>query len=147
MWFKLSGLHPFDKMVIIHWVKNWLKTERQAVSSWNTNPWCNFCDSQWELIYCNKWHPKTSEISTSPEIAVGTHFHAQHDTNTILWNLPVDEEASLSLLPSLASLLLGSTVQPENTYSYILIVKGQVWQSQKRISINTNQSYHQRSSA
>ena len=25
---KLSGLHPFDNMVIIHWVKNLSKTER-----------------------------------------------------------------------------------------------------------------------
>ena len=58
--------------------------------------------------------------------------------------LPADGETSWSLLPSLVSLLSGSTVQPENTYSRILKVTGQVWESQKRISINTNQSYHQR---
>ena len=33
------------------------------------------------------------------------------------------------------SLLSGSTVQPEHTYSRILKVTGQVWESQKRISI------------
>ena len=36
-----------------------------------------FCDPHWELICCSKWYPGTSEISTPPEIAVGTHFHAQ----------------------------------------------------------------------
>ena len=48
--------------------------------------------------------------------------------------------------PSLVSLLSDGTVQPENTYSCILKVTGQVWQCQKRISINTNCSYHQCSS-
>ena len=42
--------------------------------------------------------------------------------------------------------LLSGTVQPENTYFCILKVTGQVWESQKRISINTNHSYHQHSS-
>ena len=60
--------------------------------------------------------------------------------------LPADGEAFWSLLPSLVSLLSGGTVQPENTYSSILKVTGQVWESQKRIGINTNHSYHQRSS-
>ena len=41
-------------------------------------------------------------------------------------------EASWSLLPSLVSLLSGGTVQPENTYSCILKVTGQVWESQKK---------------
>ena len=143
---KLSGLHPFDNMVIIHWVKNRLKTERLTVSSWDTNPWSNFCDSHWKLICCNKWDAKTSEISTPPERAVGSHFHAQHSTKTILVFLLADGEASWSLLPSSVSLLSGGTVQPENTYSSILKVTGQIWESQKRISINTNHNYHQRSS-
>ena len=58
---------PFDDMAIIHWIKNRLKTERQAVSSWDTNPWSNFCDPHWELIYHKKLHPGTLEISTPPE--------------------------------------------------------------------------------
>ena len=37
-------------------------------------------------------------------------------------------------------------VQPENIYSRILKVTGQVWESQKKISINSNHSYHQHSS-
>ena len=87
------------------------------MSSWDTNPWSNFSDPHWELICHNKWHPGTSEISTPPEIAVGTQFHARHGTKTIPVFLPADWEASWSLLPSLVSLLLGGTVQPENTYS------------------------------
>ena len=70
----------------------------------------------------------------------------KHGTKTTLVVLPADGEASWLQLPSLALLLSGSTVQPENTYIWILNVTGQVWESQKMISINTNHSYHERSS-
>ena len=50
----------------------------------------------------------------------------KHGTKTTTVFLPADGEASLLLLPSLVSLLLGSTVQPENTYSSILKATGQV---------------------
>ena len=43
-----------------------------------------------------------------------------------------DGEASWSLLPSLVSLLSSATVQPENIYSRILKVTGQVWESLKK---------------
>ena len=105
----------------------------------------NFCDPNWELIFRNKWHWGTLEMSTPPEIAVGTHFHVGHGTKTILLFLPADGEASWLLLPSSIFLLSGGTVQPKNTYSCILKVTVQVWNSQKRISINTYHSYHQRS--
>ena len=59
----------------------------------------------------------------------------EHGTKTTPVVLPAEGEASWSLLPSSASLLSGGTVQPENTYSCILKVTGQVWESQKRISI------------
>ena len=70
----------------------------------------------------------------------------EHGTKTTPVFLHADGEASWSLLPSSVSLLSGSTVQPENTYSRILKVTDQVWESQKRVSVNTNDSYHQRSS-
>ena len=50
----------------------------------------------------------------------------KHGTKTTPVFLPADGEASWSLLPSLVSLLSCSTAQPENTYSYILKVTGQV---------------------
>ena len=56
-------------------------------------------------------------------------MHKQ-DTKTTLVFLPADGEASWSLLPSLVSLLSGSTVQPENIYSNILKVIDQVLESQ-----------------
>ena len=59
---------------------------------------------------------------------------------------PADGEASWLLLPSLISLLSDNRVEPENTYSCILKVTGHIWESQKRISINTNHCYHQHSS-
>ena len=108
---KLSDLHPFDNMTITHWVK---------ISQ--NSPCNNFSDPQWELICCNKWHPRTSEISTPVEIAVETHFHVRHGTIATLVFLPADEEASWLLLPSLVFLLSSGTIQPENTYSCILKV-------------------------
>ena len=50
----------------------------------------------------------------------------EHDTETMSVFLPADGEASWLLLPSPVSLLSGSRVQPENTYSHILEVTGQV---------------------
>ena len=50
----------------------------------------------------------------------------QHGTKTIAVFLPADGEASWLLLPSSVSLLSGGTVQPENTYSRILKMTGQV---------------------
>ena len=44
-----------------------------------------------------------SEISTPPETAVGTHFHARHGTKTIPVFLPAYGEVSWSLLPSSVS--------------------------------------------
>ena len=110
-----------------------------------------FDDPHWELIFCNKWRPETSEISIPPELALETLFHAWHGSLklpclTTPVFLRVDGEASWLLLPSSVSVLSGGTVQPENTCSCILKVTGHVWESQKRISINTNHSYHQCSS-
>ena len=64
--------------------------------------------------------------------SLGAHFHAAHDTKTIPVFLPTDGEASWSLLPSSVSSLSGSTVEPENTYSCVLKVTGQVWENQKK---------------
>ena len=56
----------------------------------------------------------------------------EHDTKTNLLFLPADGEASWLLLLSSVSLLSGGTVQSGNTYSCILEVTGQVWESQKK---------------
>ena len=100
---KFSGLHPFDKMAIIHWVKNSAKTERNGVGSWDTNPWSNFCNPHWELISSNKWDLGTPEISATLEIAVGTHFHVGNVTKATPTFLLADGETSRLLLPSSAS--------------------------------------------
>ena len=97
------------------------------MSSWDTNPWSNFCDLHWKLICCHKWHLGTWEKSASPEVAVGTHFHEQHGSKTIPVFLHADGEASWLLLPISVSLLSGATVQPENTYSCILKLTGHFW--------------------
>ena len=70
-------------------------------------------------------------------IAVRIHFHVCHSTKTIPVFLPADGETSWSLLPSSVSLQSGGKLQPENMYSCILKVTGQVWESQKRMNINT----------
>ena len=69
----------------------------------------------------------------------------EHDTKTTLVVLAADGEASWSLISSSVFLLSGDTAQPENTYSSILKVTGEVWECLKRVSINTNHSYHQQS--
>ena len=56
----------------------------------------------------------------------------EHDTKTTTAFLSADGEASWSLLPSSISWLSDGTVQPENTYSSILKVTGQAWESQKK---------------
>ena len=56
----------------------------------------------------------------------------EHDTENTMVFLPADGEASWLPLPSSVSLLSGGTVQPEKTYSRILKVTGQVWESQKK---------------
>ena len=50
----------------------------------------------------------------------------KHGTKTTPVLLTADGEASWPLLPSSVYLLSDCTVQPENTYSYILKVAGQV---------------------
>ena len=50
----------------------------------------------------------------------------EHGTKITLVFLPADGEASWSLIPGSVSLLSCNTVQPENTYSGILNVAGQV---------------------
>ena len=62
---------------------------------------------------------KDLEDTTPPKIVKGTDFHVCHSFITTLAFLSSDGEASWLLLPSLVSLLLGSTVQPDNTYSCI----------------------------
>ena len=68
----------------------------------------------------------------------GTLSCVQHGTETIPIFLSADGEALWSVLPCLVSLLYGGKVQPENTYSFILKVTGQVWVYQKGRSINTD---------
>ena len=70
------------------------KSERYVISECNTYPWNNFCDPHWEHICCKKWHPGIKEISTTPEIAVGTHIHARHDTKTTPMFSCADKEGS-----------------------------------------------------
>ena len=55
-----------------------------------------------------------------------THINAQHGTKTTSVFLPANGEASWPPLPCSVSLLSGSTVQPENSYSCILKVRGLV---------------------
>ena len=94
-----------------------------------------FCDCHWELACCNKWHPGISKISTPLEIAVGAHFH--------MYNMALKLSQYFYLLmekpfDQYFHVWFGGKVQPENTYSFILNVTGQVWVYQKGRSINTD---------
>ena len=125
------GLGAFNNIEF----KRGKKSVREVAISWDTDSWSIFCDPHWELICCNKRHPGTSGLTTPPEISVGTNFCARHGTKTTPVFLSADGEASWSLLPNSVSLLSsGDTVQQTT---------GQIWESQKWISININHSYHQ----
>ena len=87
------------------------------------------CHSLWETICYKKWYPETLGIFTTPEIAVVTHFHAQHGTRITPIFLPGDWESFQLLLPSLVSLLSCGT---KSTYFDFLKVAGQVSQNQKK---------------
>ena len=78
----------------------------------------NFCDPHLER--------NTSGIPKPLEIAVETHFHQLRGTKTTLVFLSAEGESSWLLLPNLVSLLTGSTRQPENIYSCIRKVTGQI---------------------
>ena len=58
-------------------------------------------------------------MSTSPEIAVRTYFHAQNGFKTTQVFLPADEETSCWFLPSLVCLLSVGTLRPgKNLFLY-----------------------------
>ena len=57
----------------------------------------------------------TLEITAPSEIAVGTHFHAQHGITTIPVILPAYGEDSWLLLPSSVYLLSGGTIHQKTS--------------------------------
>ena len=133
------ALFLFNLLRIYHFYIWYVLEERKIVS-------VNFCDPHWELICHKRWLSATSEICTPSEIAVGTHF-MRHMALKLPWCFYLlMEKLHGHYFPTSVSLLPGGTVQLENTYSFILEVTGQVWESQKWISINTNHCYHQHSS-
>ena len=74
------------------------------------------------------WHQSLHNLKW----LLGRTSMREHDTKTTPVSLPADGEVSRSLIPSTVSLLPRGTVQPENTYSRILKVTGQVWENQKK---------------
>ena len=97
---------------------------KSAIST--PDPWSKFCDPPpWKLICLNKWHSGTSEISTPTEIAAGSHFNAWQGTKTK--RLGCYFQAF-----KFGLLLSGSIVHSEKTYTCILSMTGQVWESQKK---------------
>ena len=66
---------------------------------------------------------------------VGTHFPAQDDAKTTLVILPDSGETSWLLLPSSSSYYQATQCHQNNLFLYF---QSQVWEIQKRISININ---------
>ena len=93
------------------WVKNRSKSERQAASLWETNPWSNFCDPYWELICHKKMTPGyLGNIWTTGNRDRDTPPWATWQWNYLVFS-PADGEASWLVLPSLVSLLSGNRKQ------------------------------------
>ena len=85
-------------------------------------------------------------MSTPSKIAVETYFHVRRGTKITSVLLLADEEDFCTLLPNLVSLLSNGKGEPENTYSCIPNLTGQVRseKAKKRVNINVNDSYRQR---
>ena len=135
---KSTGWSIFDNIAISLNKKKYVKM-RKVGCEWITYSYSNFCDPDWELICCKKWHPVTS----TSKIAIRKYFHARHGSKITPILLHVDGGASQSL--SSISVPSGDTAQPENSYSCILTGTSQVWVTQKILSINIYHSYHQHS--
>ena len=106
------GLHPFDNMAIIYWVKS-------------RKLWVHETPI-FEVIL----DPGTSEISTPPDVAVGTHFHAHHGIKTVPVFLPDDAEASWLLFQIWSPdyhWYYQTAVQPENTAKKVRISMNNSW--------------------
>ena len=97
----LYRLHTFDNIALAVGQK---RVKNQKSSLWvHETLILKLYDPCWEVIQCDKWQWGTSQISTPPEIAVGTHFDARHDAKITSVFLLADGEACWLL--SLVSLL------------------------------------------
>ena len=122
-----------------HWVKSWKKQKGRL---WGQETSIlNFFSPHWELSCCNKWPGVPTVASISPEISVKIHFHAWHGSKNTQLIYQLMEKSRL-VLPSLASLLPGGAILPENTYSCILKVTG--LRKLKTIIISIGLNHHQR---
>ena len=118
---KTSGLYAFNYTAI--------SLNQKKGKFWKGRLWLNEDIEDSSIMSNDSQVPW--EYQHHQKIAGESHFHVWDVTKNTLVFLFADGEAFWSLLPKLVSLLSGSTVQPENTYSYILKVTGQVWESQK----------------
>ena len=66
---KLSGLYPFDNVAIINWVKSRLKTERETVSLWDTNPWSDFVTLIENALRTHHWELITMRVTLLKKIS------------------------------------------------------------------------------
>ena len=65
---KWSGLHPFDNVAIIKWVKNRLKAEWETVSLWDTNPWSDFVTLIENALRTHHWELITMRVTLLKKI-------------------------------------------------------------------------------
>ena len=99
------------------------------------------CNQKTPISVSSRWQGRSEKAKkgkASTLITATTSVHLPKSVSTDL--------TKKSLLPSSVYLLSSNTVQSQNTYFCILKVTGQVWESQKRININTNHSYNRCSS-
>ena len=93
---KLSGLHPFNNMVIIHQLKIGKKQKSKlCVHDKPIREVILFTLTESSCII-NKWHLGILKIFTLPERAVWKHFHVWHAP--LFW-LPPYSEANLKSYP------------------------------------------------
>ena len=109
----------------------------------NLQSFLEISPAQKEFLLSHKQHNHAYDYwnPLPPEIDVGMHFHAW------TWNYPgIFTCWWTSLLVATSNFGLRRYSGTRNTYPRILEVTGQVWESKKRISIDTSYRCHQRSS-
>ena len=140
---KLSGLRPFDNMAI-SWVKNRSKTLGRL--------WVH--EAPILKVFLMTLTENSSAVKNdTQEPREYPHHREQLQGHTSMRNMALKLPQYFNLMmekplghyfSSPVSLISSGTVQPETTYSCILKVTGQVWESEKRTRTNTNHSFYQR---
>ena len=115
------------------------------MSSWDTNPWSNFCGPHWELICRNEWHPGTSEIFTSTSNCRDALPCANMALNVPQYFNLLMEKPLGRYFQVWSSYYQPAQCNQKTPIPTVSLGDKHGLRTPKRIGVYTNHSYHQRS--